>query len=112
MNPSYYRKVCILVSWLAWTVFSAAALAELNCNVGIEFYPNDGIKRCNLNGNDRIYTAQGQGLTCVDGHMLVQYPDGKLKVCTIAIPLAFDSKHCDALSQIKLGPKGNIKKCE
>lgn len=112
MKCSFRRATGVLASWLAWTLFSPIALAELNCNVGIEFYPSGGIKRCNLNGNHRIYTAQGRALTCADSHMLVQYPDGKLKSCTIAMSLAFDDVRCDALSRVELDPNGTLTKCE
>ncbi|MCH6581507.1 MAG: hypothetical protein O7B27_13340 [Gammaproteobacteria bacterium] len=38
---------------------SAIAVAELNCNPGIEFYPNGGVKSCNLNGNHRALYSSG-----------------------------------------------------
>lgn len=97
---------------LGLTSITGAAVAQLNCNVGIEFYPNGGIKSCNLNGDHRIYTAQGQPVTCANGHVLVQYPDGKLKSCTLAQPLTFDSSHCDARSKVEVNPGGAIAKCE
>ncbi len=97
---------------LALIVFSYTAVAELNCNVGIEFYPSGGIKSCMLNGNHRIYTARGQPLTCADGHVLVQYPDGKLKSCVLAESVTFDTVRCDRLSRVELGSDGAVKKCE
>lgn len=87
------------------------AVAELNCNAGIEFYPG-GFKSCNLNGNHPIYSAQGLALTCADGYVLVQYPDGELKSCTIGIAHSFDSVRCDGPSRIELGPSGGLRKCE
>ncbi len=47
---------------------SSIAVAELNCNPGIELYPNGGVKSCNLNGNYQLYTAQGQRLVCSNGY--------------------------------------------
>ncbi len=47
---------------------SSIAVAELNCNPGIEFYPNGGVKSCNLNGNHQLYTAQGRRLVCSNGY--------------------------------------------
>jgi hypothetical protein len=38
---------------------SSVAAAELNCNVGIEFYSNGGVKTCNLNGNRRALYSSG-----------------------------------------------------
>ena len=57
------------------------ASAQLNCNVGVEFYPDDGIKRCILNGYHTFYTAQGHKITCADGQPLVQYRGGALDDC-------------------------------
>lgn len=112
MKSSFRIKAAISVWSLAWILFSPATPAELNCNVGIEFYPGGGVKSCNLNGNHRIYTAQGQPLTCANGHLLVQYPNGELKSCTIAVPLRFDTLHCDALSRVELDRDGRLRKCE
>ncbi len=88
------------------------AVAELNCNAGIEFYPDGGVKSCNLNGNHQLYTAQGQRLVCSNGYALVQYPGGELKSCTIAAPLTVGSVQCDRLSQIELAADGTIIRCE
>jgi hypothetical protein len=96
---------------LALAMISYPATAELNCNVGIKFYPDGGIKSCNLNGNHQIYTAQGQRLTCADGYILVQYPDGKLQSCTVAVPVSLGSVRCDRLSRVELGPDGTVKEC-
>ena len=91
---------------------SPIAAAELNCNAGIDFYPNGGIKSCNLNGNHQLYTAQGQKLVCSNGYVLVQYPGGELKSCTISVALTIDSVQCDRLSQVELKPDGTIVRCE
>jgi len=91
---------------------SPIAVAELNCNVGIEFYSNGGVKSCNLNGNHRLYTAQGQQLVCSNGYVLVQYPSGELKSCTILAALIIDSVQCDRLSRVELTPDGTILRCE
>jgi hypothetical protein len=91
---------------------SPIAVAELNCNAGIEFYPDGGIKSCNLNGNHQLYTARGQKLVCSNGYVLVQYPGGKLKSCTISVALTIGSVQCDRLSQVELKPDGTIVRCE
>jgi hypothetical protein len=91
---------------------SSVAVAELNCNPGIEFYPNGGIKSCNLNGHHQLYTAQGQRLVCSNGYALVQYPSGKLKSCTISVAITIDSVRCDRLSQVELTADGTIVRCK
>ncbi|MDH3688611.1 MAG: hypothetical protein OEU36_03910 [Gammaproteobacteria bacterium] len=91
---------------------SPIAVAQLNCNAGIEFYPNGGIKSCNLNGNHQLYAAQGRKLVCANGYLLVQHPGGKLKSCTISLALTIDSVQCDRLSQVELKPDGTIARCE
>lgn len=91
---------------------SPIAVAELNCNAGIEFYPDGGVKSCNLNGNHQLYTAQGQKLVCANGYVLVQYPGGRLKSCTISVALTIGSVQCDRLSRIELKSDGTIIRCE
>ncbi len=44
--------------------------------------------------------------------MLVRYPGGKLKSCTISVALTIDSVQCDRLSQVELTPDGTIVRCE
>ena len=108
------RRLSFSWLWLglALTMISYAATAQVNCNVGIKFYPDGGVKSCSLNGNHQIYTAQGERLTCADGYILVQYPDGKLKSCTVAAPVSLSSVRCDRLSRVELGPDGTLKECK
>jgi hypothetical protein len=96
----------------ALALFSGTAAAQLNCNVGVHFYPSGAIKSCNLNGHHRIYTAQGQAVTCADGHTLEHYPNGKLKSCTLAIAFVVDSVRCAAHSRIELNSDGTLSRCE
>ena len=104
--------ICAVLIVVLSIGLSPIAVAELNCNAGIEFYPNGGIKSCNLNGNHQLYTAQGQKLVCANGYALVQYPGGELKSCTISVALTIDSVQCGRLSQVELKPDGTIVGCE
>ena len=88
------------------------AVAQLNCNVGVEFYPDGDIKSCNLNGNHRIYITPGQAVVCADGHIATQYPDGRLKSCTLAAAFAYDSSRCAVRSRIEFERDGKVSKCE
>ncbi len=81
--------ICAVLIVMLSIGLSPIAVAELNCNPSIEFDPNGGIKSCNLNGNNQLYTAQGQKLVCSNGYVLVQYPGGKLKSCTISVALNY-----------------------
>ncbi len=108
------RRLSFSWLWLAlaFAMISYPATAELNCNVGITFYPDGGVKSCSLNGNHQIYTPQGERLTCADGYILVQYPDGKLQSCTVAAPVSLGSVTCDRLSHVEFGPDGTVKECK
>ncbi|GMQ89860.1 MAG: hypothetical protein BMS9Abin10_0195 [Gammaproteobacteria bacterium] len=108
-NGARYTVQALAV--LALTLLGASAAAQLNCNVGVQFYPGGGIESCNLNGDHRLYTARGQPLTCLNGRRLVQYPDGRLKSCTLAQPVNFEARPCARLSVVQLDPDGKLKKC-
>ncbi len=49
--------ICAVLIVMLSIGLSSIAVAELNCNPSIEFYRNNGIKSCNLNGNHQLYTA-------------------------------------------------------
>jgi len=85
--------------------------AELNCNAGIEFHADGGIKRCNLNGHHTLHTAKGDRLTCMNGHALVKYPDGRLQSCTLLEPTMFDDVPCAAQSRVELDHDGHLLRC-
>lgn len=91
---------------------SGHAWAELNCNVGIEFHPDGGIKRCRLNGHHTLHTAKGDRLTCMNGFELVKYPDGRLQSCTLLEPSTFDDVQCAARSRVELDHDGNLMRCK
>lgn len=104
--------ICTAMILVFSSGFSPKAVAELNCNAGIEFYANGGIKSCNLNGNHQLYTARGQRLVCSDGYVLVQHPDGELKSCTISVATTIDSVECGRFSQVELTADGTIVSCK
>ena len=95
-----------------WMFLPAVAAAQLNCNVGVEFYPEGGIKSCKLNGDHRVYTAQGRAVTCADGYVAVQFPGGRLKSCTLAATFVYDARPCTAGSRIEFSLDGTVSKCE
>ncbi len=101
----------LLITFVLMSVYDIAA-AQLNCNVGVEFYPDGGIKGCNLNGAHRIYTAQGQAVSCADGHVAMLFPDGRLKSCTLAATFAQDPLQCATRSRIEFRHDGTMSKCE
>ncbi|MGH7366269.1 MAG: hypothetical protein ACREKQ_15515 [Candidatus Rokuibacteriota bacterium] len=87
------------------------ARAQLNCNVGVEFYPGGAIRSCTLNGHHRIHTARGEPLTCASGHAAVLYEDGRLKGCVLARPLTWGPLSCAAGQRLDLGPDGEPTGC-
>ena len=86
--------------------------AQLNCNPGIEFYEEGPIKQCNLNGNHRLYTVRGDVVICADGNPLVQFPDGRLRSCTVAEPSVIGGERCDAPARIEIAPDGALRSCD
>ena len=96
---------------LVLVLAAAPAAAQLNCNPGIEFYAEGPIKQCNLNGNHRLHTVRGDVVVCADGHPLVQFPDGRLRSCTVAEPSTIAGRRCDAPARIDLAPDGTLERC-
>jgi|GEM_PF-2023039 len=87
------------------------AIAQLNCDVGVEFYPGGPIRSCTLNGHHRIHTARGEPLTCASGHTAVLYEDGRLKSCVLAQPLTWGPLPCGAGHRLEIGPDGEPTAC-
>lgn len=96
---------------MAMAMVTAPASAQLNCNPGIEFYAEGPIKQCNLNGNHRLYTVRGDVVVCADGHTLVQFPDGRLRSCTVAEALVIAGERCDPSARVELAPDGALESC-
>lgn len=87
------------------------ASAQLNCDVGVEFYPGGAIRSCTLNGHHLIHTARGEPLTCASGRAAVLYEDGRLKSCVLARPLTWGLLSCEAGHRLELGPDGKPTAC-
>ena len=90
---------------------AGAASAQVNCNVGVDFYPGGAIRSCTLNGDHRIHTARGEPLTCANGHGVTLYENGRLQSCVLARPLTSGSLHCEAGRRVELGPDGDLTGC-
>jgi hypothetical protein len=94
-------------------ILAPLSSAQLNCNVGVEYYPDGGgIKRCVLNGHHNLYTAAGLKVTCADGKAITQYPDGALKSCGIERSHTFDSVRCEPPSEVTFEPDGRLRTCK
>ncbi len=96
----------------AMLAFSTYAVAQLNCNVGIEFYPSGAIKSCELNGDHQFWVKDGQAVKCSNGKMLTNYPDGKLQSCVIAEPHVFGKIRCQKSDRIEFDKNGNVLSCK
>ena len=92
--------------------FSMHAVAQLNCNVGIQFYPNGTIRSCELNGDHQFWIRDGQAVKCANGKTLTNYPDGKLESCVVAEPHVFGSIRCQKSDRIEFDENGNVLSCK
>ena len=79
MKHHFFTPLVVASLATAALFVAASARAELNCNAGIEFHPDGGIKRCNLNGHHTLYTARGERVTCMNGYELRKFPGGRLE---------------------------------
>ena len=89
----------------------ASALAQPNCNPGIEFYDDGPMKQCNLNGNHRLHTVRGDVVVCADSHSLVQFPNGRLQSCTVSDIAVIAGERCEAPARVELAPDGSLRSC-
>jgi len=93
--------------------FAPTSGAQLNCNVGVEYYPDGGgIRRCTLNGHHTFYTAKGLKVTCADGKALTQFPDGAVQSCSIEKTHIFDGIRCDAPARVEFEADGRLRECK
>ena len=104
-----FAAAAVLAVMATW---APHAFAQLNCNVGVEYYPDDGIKTCVLNGHHTLYTAKGHKVTCADGQPLVQYRGGALQSCTIEKAHTIGDVRCGAPAQIEFEPDGRLRNCQ
>ena len=108
---SLFRRLAYASS-VVGLVFSTYAVAQLNCNVGIEFYPSGAIKSCELNGDHQFWVKEGQAVKCSNGKTLTNYPDGKLQSCIIAEPHVFGKIRCNKSDRIEFDQNGNVLSCK
>ena len=111
-------KTRSLLRWFAYAsavfglAFSTYTVAQLNCNVGIEFYPSGTIKSCELNGDHQFWLKEGQSVKCSNGEKLTNYPDGKLRSCVVAEPHVFGKIRCQKSDRIEFDENGNVLSCK
>lgn len=106
----FWAPVCASV--VIGMVLSTHAAAQLNCNVGIEFYPGGAIKSCELNGDHQFWVKEGQSVKCANGKTLTNYPDGKLQSCFIGEPHVFGEKRCQESSRVEFDKNGDVLSCK
>lgn len=92
---------------------SSGPAQALQCHVGtITFYPEGGIKSCEIEANHRFYLAGGRRIVCRHGHLLTQHPGGELEGCTLAEAYRDGAATCEAGRRVALEPDGRIRACE
>ncbi len=90
---------------------SSSVHAQINCEGGVEFYPNGGIKSCVLTGHHQVYTQIGTRVICANGKTMAQHPDGKLKACVLKETQSIESQQCDAGASVEFDTKGHLMNC-
>jgi len=112
VGRSRRRRFVLPVAALGVALASGPA-AALQCHVGtITFYPEGGIKSCEIEANHEFRTAVGASLACRGGALLAQHPDGSVESCTLAAPYAVGTRRCNKGTRVVLDPGGDILKCE
>lgn len=113
-RPSTYGdsiRAAIVAAVFVCALGALPASAQLNCNPGIEFYENGPVKQCNLNGHHRLYTVRGDVVVCADGHPLVQFPDGRLRSCTVFDTSVIAGERCEGPARVELTHDGSLSGC-
>ena len=85
--------------------------AQINCEAGVVFYANGGIKSCVLTGHHQVYTLQGDRLICAHGKIMEQHADGKLKSCTLKEARDFGAQQCPAGAKVEFDGEGRLLAC-
>lgn len=107
------NSILAVAAFVGLLVLALPSSAQLNCNVGVEYYPDGGgIKRCVLNGHHTLYTAKGHKVTCADGKSLTQYSDGSVQSCSIEAAHIFDGVRCEAPNEVVFEPDGRLRQCK
>ena len=110
-NRPFLRQLACASAVIGLAFWAHTAAAQLNCNVGIEFYPSGAIKSCELNGDHQIWVKEGQSVKCLNGKTLTNYPDGKLQSCFIGEPHVFGEIRCEGSDHIEFDEDGNVLSC-
>lgn len=90
---------------------TTVAEAQINCEGGVEFYPNGGIKSCVLTGHHQVYTQQSIRVICANGTTMAQHPDGKLKNCVLKEAQKIESHQCAAGANAEFDGQGHLVNC-
>lgn len=101
----------ILAAALVLTGYGLDLAAQVNCNVGVEHYPDGPLKQCVLNGNHTFHTAKGHRVTCTDGKSLVQHRSGAVSSCSIDKPHRFGELRCEAPARVEFDAGGELTAC-
>ncbi len=91
---------------------AGAVLADYNCNAGIEFHDDGSFRRCVLNGNHRFTLGSGLTLVCANGYPIEDHPQGSLRRCTLAEPLAGKAPECVEGTRVELDERGVLLACQ
>ncbi len=103
----------VLAGVALWVALTAAPAVALQCHVGtITFYPEGGIKSCEIEANHEFQTAADARLACSGGALLTQHPDGSIESCTLATPYAAGAARCETGARVVLDPAGAVLACE
>jgi len=109
---SRYPAAFLFGAVLAFGASPPYAHAQLQCSAGtLTFYPSGALKSCRVDAHHRFYTAQGDTIDCVSGHVVTQYPDGEIQSCTIDRPHQFGGMLCEQPGAVELTPEGNLRAC-
>ncbi len=96
---------------LSLALVVSPAEAQVDCEAGVEFYANGGIKSCVLTSNHQVYTQQGARLICAHGEIMALHPDGKLKSCILKEDQRIDTQQCVAGAKAEFDETGRLQAC-
>lgn len=106
------RSSVLPLSALVLALGAPAAGAQVNCEAGVQFYANGGVKSCVLTGHHQFYTRRGSRLLCAHGKTLEQHVDGKLKSCILKDTRKVDGRDCAAGAKIEFDTRGRLLACK
>ncbi len=105
-------KIFILaLMTLGLSLAGPSAEAQVNCEAGVVFHANGGIKSCVLTGNHQVYTPRGTRIVCAHGTTMALHPDGKLKNCILKEAQRIDAQQCVAGARAEFDDTGRLLAC-